>query len=191
MPGKLVNESDLPSLKKKTSLITCSAGFNSQHVIPGFDLCRKNLPINATASPFSRVFTAPNSGIPWPVAREGDRKQTSGSGARKRRTRRGSKVWIVSNSTALEEVLSFSLSDNASWNALGTAGQNIPFIIVSWRIPGETIVVDYYSMEVAQRKMRGLDKKIRKGRRIHAKMSDRLRRRGFRPSPSSFSTVSP
>jgi hypothetical protein len=33
-----------------TSLITCTAGFNIQHVVPGFDLCRiiiKNLPKNA------------------------------------------------------------------------------------------------------------------------------------------------
>lgn len=79
-----------------------------------------------------------------------------------------------------DEVLSFSVSDNASWNALRTAGQNAPFIMVSWRIPAETIVANYHTMEEAERKMRELDKKIWKGQRINAKMNDPPMQAGFR-----------
>ena len=43
----------------ETSLVTCSAGFNIQHVIPGFELCRiviKNLPRNARQEEIADIF---------------------------------------------------------------------------------------------------------------------------------------
>jgi hypothetical protein len=64
-------------------------------------------------------------------------------------------VWMDQDGIEFhEEVLSFSVGDNTSWNAPGTAGQSIPFIIVSWRTPAEIIIVGYYSMEEAQENAR-------------------------------------
>jgi hypothetical protein len=74
--------------------------------------------------------------------------------------------------TFRNEVLSFSVSDNASGGALGTPSQNIPFITVFTRIPAETIIVNYHNIEEARSRVRELDKKMWKGRRINAKMND-------------------
>ena len=168
----------------ETSLVTCSAGFNIQHVIPGFDLCRiiiKNLPKNARREEIVDIFIQQgihSSEFLILQVKEIGSKQEAVVLAN---AEHGEAISLGLDGIEFrEEVLSFSVSDNTSWNALGTSGQNIPFIIVSWRIPAETIVVNYCSMEEAQRKMRELDKKIWKGRQINAKMNDRSRQGGFR-----------
>jgi RNA recognition motif-containing protein len=172
----------------ETSLVTCSAGFNIQHVIPGFDLCRiviKNLPKNAKREEIVDIFI--QQGIQSSEflifqLKEIGSKQEAVVLAN---AEHGEAISLGLDGIEFrEEVLTFSVSDNASWNALGTAGQSIPFVIVSWTIPAETIVVNYYSMEEAQRKMRELDKKIWKGRRINAKM-DRPRQGGRNFVPES------
>ena len=146
-----------------TSLITCSAGFNIQHVIPGFDLCHiviKNLPkkcqmrnVHPAGYQWLRILDFPG---------EGDRKQTRGDRTCKCKTQ-GAISLSLNGVTFRDEILSFSISDNASGNAVRTAGQNIPFITVFWRIPVETIIANCHSMEKARSKVRELDN-IWKGR---------------------------
>jgi hypothetical protein len=58
---------------------------------------------------------------------------------------------------------------------------------LSWFLAAETIVANYRTVDEAQNKMRELDKKIWKGRRMNAKMNDPPSRPAFEP----FSTLSP
>ncbi|KIM39580.1 hypothetical protein M413DRAFT_415567 [Hebeloma cylindrosporum] len=169
-----------------TSLVTCSAGFNIQHVIPGFDLCRiviKNLPKNAKREEIVDIFI--QQGI---HTSEFLIFQVKAIGSKQEATvlanaEHGEAISLGLDGIEFrEEVLSFSVSDNASWNTFGTAGQSTAFIIVSWRIPAETIIAYYDDMQEAYGKIRELDKEIWKGRRINAQMnnSDRPGRGGFR-----------
>ena len=168
----------------ETSLITCSAGFNIQHVVPGFDLCRiviTNLPRNAKREEINDIFA--HQGIHssefliFQVKQIGNKQEAVVLA----NAEHGEAISMGLDGIEFrDEVLSFSVSDNASWNALSSAGQNVPFIMVSWRIPAETIVANYHTMEEAQRKMREIDKKIWKGRRIHTKMNDPPKQGGFR-----------
>ena len=168
----------------ETSLVSCSAGFNIQHVIPGFDLCRiviENLPRNAKREEIADIFMQQgihsSEFLIFQVKEIGNKQEAVVLA----NAEHGEAISLGLDGIEFgEEVLSFSVSDNASWNALGTAGQNVPFIIVSWRVPAETIVVGYCSMEEARRKMRELDKKVWKSQRINAKMSERPRQGGFR-----------
>ncbi|KIM39596.1 hypothetical protein M413DRAFT_415587 [Hebeloma cylindrosporum] len=166
-----------------TSLVTCSAGFNIQHVIPGFDLCRiviHNLPRNARREEIADIFIQrgiDNSEFSIVHVKEIGNKQ---------------EVIVLANVegweaisaglhgiTFRDEVLSFSVSDNASGSVPGTAGQSVPSMTISWRIPSETIIANYHSMEEARNKVRELDKKIWNGRRINARMNDPPRQDDF------------
>jgi hypothetical protein len=166
-----------------TSLVTCSAGLNIQHVIPGFELCRiviKGLPRNAKREEIADIFIQRgfhSSEFFISQVKAVGKKQEVDVLAD---AEVGTVISLDSDGIDFrDEMLSFGVSDNASCNVLG-AGQNTPFIIVSWRIPAETIVANYHSMKEAQRKVRELDKKIWKGRQINAKMNDPPRQGGFR-----------
>ena len=159
----------------ETSLVTCNAGLNIQHVIPGFDLCRiviKNLPKDAKREEIADLFI--QQGIQRSEflilqAKEIRNKQEAVVLAN---AAYGQAISLGLDGIEFrDEVLSLSLSDNASLNALGSAFQKTPFITVSWKIPAETIVANYQSMEEAQKKNQELDKKIWKDRQIHAKMN--------------------
>ena len=164
----------------ETSLVTCSAGLNIQYVIAGFDLCRiviKNLPRDAKREEIIDLFIQQGVQrseflISW-VKVVGNKQEAV----------------VLANAECAEvislgldgiefrnEVLSFSVGDNAN---LGSAFQKTPFITVSWRIPAETIVANYQSMEEAQKRSQELDKKIWKGRQIRAEMNT-LPRQGLK-----------
>ncbi|KAF8194705.1 hypothetical protein BJ912DRAFT_1141524 [Pholiota molesta] len=71
------------------------------------------------------------------------------------------------------EHLSFAVSENASWNGMATAAQNMPFLTVSWWAPSETVLATYDSAERAQRQVQRLNGKTWNGRRIRAMLNDR------------------
>jgi hypothetical protein len=156
----------------ETSLVTCSAGLNIQHIIPGFDLCRiviKNLPRDAKRDEIADLFvqqSVQRSEFLILRVKEVGNKQEAVVLA-------GAECGQVF-SLGLDgvqfrnEALSFSVSDNAG---SGSAFQKTPFITVSWRIPAETIVANYQSMEEAQKRNQELNQKIWKDRQIHAEMN--------------------
>ena len=166
-----------------TSLITCSAGFSIQHVVPGFDLCRiviKNFPKNAKREEIIDIFTQQgihsSEFLIFQVKEMGNKQEAIVLA----NAEHGEAISLGLNGiTFRDEVLNFSVSDNASGSAPGTAAQNIPFITIFWRIPAETIIANYHSMEEARSKVRELDKKFWKGRGINARMNDPPRQSDF------------
>ncbi|KDR80944.1 hypothetical protein GALMADRAFT_91633 [Galerina marginata CBS 339.88] len=162
-----------------SSLVTCCAGLNIRHVVTGFDLCKitiKNLPKDAKRAEIADLFLhqgvesseffifqvkpdASGSVLEAVILANAEHGQTIALGLQGIEFR--------------NRVLSFSVSDNASGNAMDTPTRNSPFLLVSWRAPSETLIATYSSMEEAQEKARKLNQAIWRGRQISAVMNDR------------------
>jgi len=149
----------------ETSLVTCSAGLNIQYIIPGFDLCRiviKNFPRDAKREEIVDLLIQQEIQrseflILWVKVVGTKQEEVVLANADY-----GEVISLGLDSIeSRNEVLGFSVGDNAN---LGSAFQKAPFITVSWRIPAETIVENYQSMEEAQKRSQELNKKIWKGR---------------------------
>jgi len=133
-------------LVSETNLISCGAGLNIQRVIPGFELCRiiiKNLPGDSKREAIVDLFFQKglnSSQFFLLQVKEDGNKQEAVVLAN---AEHGKAIALGLDGIEFrDEVLSFSVRDNASLNALRRADQNIPFIMVSWRIPAETIAFD-------------------------------------------------
>lgn len=177
-----------------SSLVTFGAGLDIRNIVAGFDLCTikiKNLPRNAKREEIADLFI--QQGI----------QQSDFYISHVRPILNNLEAVVLANSeyghaitVGLEgipfrnNVLTFSIDDNAIGNSMDTATRNSPFVIVTWRTPSDTVVAGYRSMEEAQKRAHQLNMTTWKGRQIRAVMNERpqgvVGLRNFNPASVKF-----
>jgi len=176
------------------SLVTCGAGLDIQHIVTGFELCRitiKNLPKNATRGEVGNIFIQeglPDSHFFIFELRDVGRKREAVVLANAEKCQ----AVIAMGLEGIDfrnEVLKFEVTDNASANAMDTAGaKSQPFMNVNWKIPNGTIVATYSSNQEARKHMQQLNSsRTWKGHTIEASLDHNQRngRRGAQPADST------
>ncbi|KAF8159255.1 hypothetical protein B0H34DRAFT_796535 [Crassisporium funariophilum] len=159
-----------------SSLVTCSAGLNIQNVVTGFELCRitiKNLPRNARRNEIAEIFE--DQGVDkadffiLEVKEIGDRLEAVVLA----NADQGQAIAVgLEDIEFRDRILSFEVSDNASWNTMGSSSRNSDFLTVFWRIPtSETVIANYSTMDEARSKVVELGGKYFNGQRIKAEMN--------------------
>ncbi|KAF4611182.1 hypothetical protein D9613_007285 [Agrocybe pediades] len=157
-----------------SSLVTFAAGLNILHVIPGFDLCKiviKNLPADARRQEIADLFT--QQGL-----------QTHDFHITQYPTATSPDAVVLVNeeygqaiAAGLEGIdfrgvaLSFVMSENAIDTGMGEAANKLPFVLVSWDAPSDTVIATYTSMEEARNKVGELNMKNWRGRQIRVFMN--------------------
>ncbi|KAF9554429.1 hypothetical protein CPC08DRAFT_174670 [Agrocybe pediades] len=157
-----------------SSLVTFAAGLNILHVIPGFDLCKiviKNLPADARRQEIADLFT--QQGL-----------QTHDFHITQYPTAISPDAVVLVNeeygqaiAAGLEGIdfrgvaLSFVMSENAIDTGMGEAANKLPFVLVSWDAPSDTLIATYTSMEEAANKVVELNMKNWRGRQIRVFMN--------------------
>jgi len=159
-----------------SSLVTCAAGLHIQHVITGFDLCKitiKGLPRNARKQEILEIFTQqglqphdfyisqyPSASFPDAVVLADEEC--------------GQAIAIGLEGIDFRgESLNFVVSENAIGGGMGLASRNLPFILVSWNAPSDTIIATYFTIEEAREKVRTMHLQKWNGRQIRVFMNER------------------
>ena len=158
-----------------SSLITYGAGLDVHSVITGFDLCRvtiKNLPRNAKREEIIHIFT--QQGIERSSFFIGQFKD---NGMQREATvlmkaEEGQSIAIGLQGIEFgDHLLTFEVSGEMGGDAMGSSARNSDCLTVYWRVPSETFIVTYSSMDEARRKISELNGAICKGQRIRAQMN--------------------
>ena len=158
-----------------TSLITYGPGLNVQSVIAGFDLCRvtiKNLPRNAKQEEIVHIFT--QQGIERSSFYIGQFKDSGfyREGTVLMKAEEGQSIAIgLQGIEFRDHFLTFQVNGETGGNTMGSSVRNSDCLTVYWRVPSETFIVTYPSMDEARRKVSELDGKMCKGQRIRAQMN--------------------
>ncbi|KAF9529016.1 hypothetical protein CPB83DRAFT_790938 [Crepidotus variabilis] len=164
----------------ESSLITCAAGLDIQHVVPGFDLCRiriKNLPSNAKQNEVSDIFMQQGVSksdffiFDFNRPRPGQKKLEVTALAK---ADQGEAITIGLDGIEFrEEILSFEVVDNIT----GFVKKNNPFLTVSWKGPKvktETLVATYCSRANAERWANRINGKDWNGFKLKANVDEDL-----------------
>ena len=158
-----------------SSLVTYGAGLEVHSVITGFDLCRitiKNLPRNAKQEEIAHIFT--QQGLERSNFFIGQFKD---NGSRREATvlmnaEEGQAITVGLQGVEFRDHrLTFEISGEASGNNMGSSARNSDCLTVYWRVPSETFIITYSSMDEARRKISELDGTICKGQRIRAQLN--------------------
>ncbi|KAH9479292.1 hypothetical protein JR316_0007880 [Psilocybe cubensis] len=160
-----------------SSLVSFGAGLNILKIVAGFDLCTmrvKNLPMDARTEEIEDIFLqqgiSKSDFFVRQVKVELDKREA---------TVLISSEYGTTLTPGLEgipfrnEYLSFTLDNNTIGTSMDTTTHSAPFVIVSWKIPSDTIVAGYHSMEQAQTMSQKLNMTTWKGRQIRAVMNER------------------
>ncbi|KZP26858.1 hypothetical protein FIBSPDRAFT_781676 [Athelia psychrophila] len=159
------------------TVVTFSAGLAIQDVLLGFESCRitiKNLPIDATIKEVSELFT--QQGI------EASRFHVLGLA----RTPAGKQeAFLIGHedlkmvAIALEEVdfrqdrLSFEIMGHSGGDGMRATALDANTLTLTWRAPSVAYVVTCVDGAQAQAKVRELDRKICRGRRVKTQINQR------------------
>lgn len=162
-----------------SSLVSFGAGLEIRNIVAGFDLCTmriKNLPMDAKREEIEDIFV--QQGI--------EKSDFSILQVRPLQDSNKLEAVVLINSEygyaltpGLEgipfrnESLTFKVDDNAIGTSMDTANRNTPFVLVTWRVPSDTIVAGYHSLEEARNMAQKLNMTIWKGRQIRAVMNER------------------
>ena len=158
-----------------SSLITYGAGLDVRNVITGFDLCRvtiKNLPRNARQEEIVDIFT--QQGIETSRFFVGQFKDNGGGREATvlMKAEEGEAIAIgLEGIEFRDHFLTFEVSQETSGNTMGSSSNNSKCLTVHWRVPSETFIVTYSTMDEARRKVKELDGSICKGEPIRAQMN--------------------
>ena len=157
-----------------SSLITYGAGIDVRSVITGFDLCRvtiKKLPRNATQEEVVHLFT--QQGIERSGFFIGQFKD---NGKHRETTvlikaEEGQPIAIgLEGIEFRDHFLTFEVSGDTGENT-ATMESSADCLTVYWRVPSETFIVTYSSIDEARRKVSELDGEVCKGEHIKARMN--------------------
>ncbi|KZP26849.1 hypothetical protein FIBSPDRAFT_1040588 [Athelia psychrophila] len=172
------------------TVVTFSTGLAIQDVLLGFESCRitiKNLPIDATVKEVCELFT--QQGI------EPGRFHVLGLA----RTPAGKQeAFLIGHedlkmvAVALEEVdfrqerLSFEIMGHSGGDGMTASALDANALTLTWRAPSVAYIVSWLDSAQAEAKVRELDRKICRGRRVKTQMNQHYLRRqvlilGFPP----------
>ncbi|KAH8099503.1 hypothetical protein BXZ70DRAFT_229611 [Cristinia sonorae] len=160
------------------SLITCGAGLDIQHVVTGFSLCRitvKNLPRNATRNEIADIFIQQGVTIADIFIPHDGIKDVGGKRQAVVLVQAEQGQIIAAGLEGIEfrdDTLSFEVSDNASWNAMGASKMTQPFLEVNWMLPTEVIIASYATPEEARQHAQSLNGLIWEGHRLKASLDN-------------------
>jgi IBR domain, a half RING-finger domain/RING-type zinc-finger len=160
-----------------STLVTCGAGIDIQHVISGFETCRltiKGLPLDAKAEEVVALFS--QQGL--------DSQDVlvlgmNGIDGRHREARvltkaeQGRAIAVGLDGVEFRaERLRFEVTENTPANAMGESiSRNSDVLTISWPAPSVCMIATYLTMDEARTKVRILDKTILKDRRVKVVMN--------------------
>lgn len=160
-----------------STLVTCAAGVDIQHVITGFETCRltvKNLPLDAKAEEVVTLFTQQgldSQDVMILGISESDSKHREAKILTKSEQGRVVAVGLDGIEFRAEK-LHFEVTENAPANAMGeSTAQNSDVLTILWPPPSACMVVVYPTMDEATKKAQTLDKTILKDHRVKVEMN--------------------
>ena len=160
-----------------STLITCGAGIDIQHVITGFETCRltiKNLPMDAKAEEVVALFTQQgldSQDVILLSIHDIDSKHREAKVLTKAEQGRAIAVGLDGVEFRTER-LQFQVTENAPANAMGeSTARNADVLTISWPAPSASVVVNYTTLGQARAKAQTLDKTMLKDRKVKAEMN--------------------
>ncbi|PPR00248.1 hypothetical protein CVT24_005016 [Panaeolus cyanescens] len=166
----------------ESSLITCGAGLEIQHVIPGFELCQitiRNLPEDAKPSEIEDIFL--QQGIPksqfYVISlKNGMQNKSTKESMILIGAEHGEVITAgLEGNEFRDSLLSLEVSQNTNLHAniMGSRSSKSTSLTVGWYEPSTAIRATYASSAVAIARQRFMDQKIFRGRRIKAILEGR------------------
>jgi hypothetical protein len=160
-----------------STLITCGAGIDIQHVLTGFETCRlivRSLPIDANAEEVVALFTQQgldSQDVLLLGIHDVDGKHREATVLT--RAEQGRAIAIGLDGIEFRtEKLQFEVAENAPANAMGeSTARNADILTISWPTPSAAMVVTYTTLDQARAKARTLDKTISKDRKVKVEMN--------------------
>ncbi|KZP02785.1 hypothetical protein FIBSPDRAFT_699679, partial [Athelia psychrophila] len=159
------------------TVVTFSAGLAIKHVLLGFESCRitiKNLSIDATVKDVCELFI--QQGIePGRFHVLGLDKTPAGKQEASLIGHEDLKLVAI----ALEEVdcrqghLSFEIVDHSGGEGMTASALDANTLTLTWRAPSVAYIVTYVDSAQAEAKVRELDRKICRGRRVKTQINQR------------------
>ncbi|KAH8099514.1 hypothetical protein BXZ70DRAFT_1065437 [Cristinia sonorae] len=143
------------------SLITCGAGLDIQHIVPGFELGRiiiGDLPWFATREEISDMLVLGGiSTSEFFIPPDGFKQM--GRKFQANILVRTEKVPLVAAglSDFPGATLTLERGSGASWNSMGVTDMTTPLLEVNWMAPTEALIAFYHSVEDAKQKVQSLN----------------------------------
>ncbi|KAF9039163.1 hypothetical protein BJ165DRAFT_1531266 [Panaeolus papilionaceus] len=164
----------------ESSLITCGAGLDVQHVIPGFELCQitiKNLPSDAKSNEVEDILT--QQGISksefFLTSLKGGERNASKESVILAKAEHGEVIAAGLEGLEFRDcTLSFEVTQNTNFHTdtMGSSSKSHTTLTVWWYEPSTTIRATYHSATIAADHQRNMDQKLFRGRRIRAVLEE-------------------
>ncbi|KAF9038653.1 hypothetical protein BJ165DRAFT_1325670, partial [Panaeolus papilionaceus] len=160
----------------ESSLITCSAGLEVQHIIPGFELCQitiGNLPSDAKTDEVEDILIQqgiPKSEFFLTLLKKEDRKSTKESVILAKAEHGEVIAAGLEGLDFRDSTLTFAVTQNTNFHTdtMGSNSKNHKTLAVWWYEPSTTIRATYDSATIAADHQRSMNQKLFRGRRIRA-----------------------
>ncbi|KAF9043307.1 hypothetical protein BJ165DRAFT_1390922, partial [Panaeolus papilionaceus] len=156
----------------ESSLITCGAGLEVQHVIPGFELCQitiRNLPSDAKHDEVEGILIRqgiPKSEFLLTSLKKENRKATTKESVILAKAEHGEIAAGLEGLNLRNSVLSFEVTQNTNFRSDTMGSKDDTVLAVWWFEPATTIRATYESATIAANYQRTMNQKLFRGRRI-------------------------
>ncbi|KAF9038650.1 hypothetical protein BJ165DRAFT_1407775 [Panaeolus papilionaceus] len=171
----------------ESSLITCGAGLEVQHIIPGFELCQitiRNLPSDAKADEVEDILIQQGiskSEFFLTSLKKEDRKATQESVILAKAEHGEVLAAGLEGLDFRDSTLSFEVTQNTNFHSdtMGSSSKSHTALTVWWYEPSTTIRATYNSATIAANHQRNMNQKLFRGRRIRAILEEARRPLAF------------
>ncbi|KAF9038651.1 hypothetical protein BJ165DRAFT_1614165 [Panaeolus papilionaceus] len=167
----------------ESSLITCGAGLEVQHIIPGFELCQitiRNLPSDAKADEVEDILIQQGiskSEFFLTLLKKEDRKSTKESVILAKAEHGEVLAAGLEGLDFRDATLTFEVTENTNFHSdtMGSSSKSHTALTVWWYEPSTTIRATYNSATIAANHQRNMNQKLFRGRRIRAILEEARR----------------